>query len=126
MVSRSLIKPKKRLCCMMRPLGECRYCDKVVCASHGRGIYEDVSSILPGRVPVLLDVQCLSTKCNDAVHRDLLAAARRRDQRRSLRVSAGLLPYPVNSAGKALLDRITSQNDKRSISKISYRKGRKH
>jgi hypothetical protein len=118
------VKPKQRLCCMMRPLGECRYCSRVVCSNHGKGIYE--TQVIPGSIPELLSVHCLSTKCNDSVHKDRHRVYQRQELRRRMREAAGLTPYPINQKGKALLDRITSQKVKRSISKISHRKGRKH
>lgn len=117
-------KLKQRLCCMMRPLGECRYCHKVVCTNHGKGIYEIY--VLKGQTPEMLAVQCFSTKCNDATVKVRIDVERRRQQRVALRVAAGLAPMPVNHKGKALLERISSQKDHQSISKISSRKRRKH
>ncbi len=118
------VKPKQRLCCMMRPLGECRFCHKEVCSNHG-SIMSWTTYKVAG-APLPLYIQCRSTKCNDATLKVRIDVERRRQQRIAMRVAAGLSPAPANHRGKALLERISSQKVKRTISKISSRKRRKH
>ena len=112
-MSTATTKPKQRLCCMMRPIGECIRCKKIVCKGHGRANY---AKDYMGHSR-LTTIECRSPKCNDSVVKDRQAAERRRYVFKEL-----LGRVRSNSRGKALLDRLSSQKVHQSISKISQRK----